>query len=99
MNNPVAPVLSLVMPGYNEEAVLAGVLEEAVTALASGGVPYEIVLADDASTDRSPQILEAFRSRHPDTVRLLRNPTNQGIVATFERLYAAARGQYVFLNS
>ena len=40
-------------------------------------------------------------SRHaiPDTVRVLRNEANAGIIATCERLYASARGRLVFVNS
>jgi glycosyltransferase involved in cell wall biosynthesis len=91
--------LSVVMPVHNEEAVLAEVLQEAVDALASCGLSHELVLLDDASTDRSPAILEEFRARHPGTVRVLRNETNRGIIATCERLYASARGQLVFVNS
>ena len=91
--------LSIVMPVHNEEAVLAEVLAEAMETLARCGLSHEFVLVDDASTDRSPQILAEFQARHPDTVRVLRNETNAGIIATCERLYASARGALVFLNS
>ena len=91
--------LSIVMPVHNEEAVLAGVLAEAMETLERCGLSHEFVLVDDASTDGSPRILAEFQARHPDTVRVLRNETNAGIVATCERLYASARGALVFVNS
>jgi dolichol-phosphate mannosyltransferase len=90
--------LSVVLPVYNEQDALPEVLAEAESALRSANFRYEIVFVDDASTDRSFEILEAFRQRHPD-VRLLRHPANRGIAGAFETLYAAARGEYVFLNS
>jgi glycosyltransferase involved in cell wall biosynthesis len=93
------PVLSVVMPVHNEEAVLADVLTEAVEALERCDLPHELVLVDDASTDRSPAILAEFQARHPESVRVLRNEANRGIIGTCERLYASARGRLVFVNS
>ena len=76
-----APVLSVVMPVFNEEEALPGVLAEAWSALTASGVPFEYLLVDDASTDRSPEILDAFRAQHPGHVRVLRNDTNRGTAA------------------
>jgi glycosyltransferase involved in cell wall biosynthesis len=94
-----SPELSLVMPVYNEATVLAEVLTEALDTLARCGRSHEFVLVDDASTDGSAAILADFQARHPGTVRVLRNESNKGIIATCERLYAAARGRWVFVNS
>jgi dolichol-phosphate mannosyltransferase len=93
-----SPMLSVVMPVYNEEVVLAEVIEEALSTLQASGVTHELVLLDDASTDRSGSILAEFQQRHPDVVRILRHETNRGIIATCENLYAAARGRFVFIN-
>lgn len=93
-----APLLSVVMPVHNEEAVLAEVIEEALEALTATGVSHELVLLDDASTDRTASILAEFQSRHPRVLRVLRHEINQGIIATCEDLYAAARGRFVFVN-
>ncbi len=91
--------LSVVMPVYNEQAALPEVLEEAAAALRGAPFRYEIVLVDDASTDGSAEILEAFQRRHPDTVRVIRHRANRGITGACETLYAAARGAFVFLNA
>jgi glycosyltransferase involved in cell wall biosynthesis len=87
------------MPVYNEEEALPEVLDEAVAALAGALFSYEIVLVDDASTDRSLAILEAYQERHPQVaLRILRHERNRGIAAACATLFAAARGQYIFLN-
>jgi glycosyltransferase involved in cell wall biosynthesis len=96
---PLSPVLSIVMPVYNEEVVLGTVIDEALDAGAATGLSYELVLLDDASTDRSLDILRDFQTRYPAVMRVLRHESNRGIIATCERLYAEARGRYVFLNS
>jgi glycosyltransferase involved in cell wall biosynthesis len=90
--------LSVVMPVYNEEQALPGVLEEALAALALARFTYEIVLVDDASTDRSPAILEEYQARYPQVIRVLRHERNRGIAEACRTLYEAARGAYVFIN-
>jgi dolichol-phosphate mannosyltransferase len=90
--------LSVVMPVYNEQEALPGTLDEALSALAGAPFTYEIVLVDDASRDNSLAILEAYRERHPDLLRVLRHEKNRGIAGAFETLYASARGRFVFLN-
>lgn len=89
--------LSVVMPVYNEEEALPDVLDEAVAALRSSSLRCEIVVVDDASTDRSLLILEAYRQANPDLVRVLRHPANKGIMGACQTLYENARGSYVFI--
>src|SRR5207245_5016600 len=91
--------LSVVMPAYNEEQALPGVLDEALAALAGADFRYEIVLLDDASKDGTAAILEEYRRRHPDVIRVLRHERNRGIAVTCEDLYAAARGASAFLSA
>ncbi len=92
--------LSVVMPVHNEEQALPEVLDEALRALAEAPFRFEIVLVDDASTDDSLAILEAFQQQHPEvTIRILRHERNRGIAAACDTLFAAARGRYVFLNA
>jgi undecaprenyl-phosphate 4-deoxy-4-formamido-L-arabinose transferase len=86
------------MPVYNEEAALPAVLEEAIAVLADADFTSEIVLLDDASTDRSLEILQVYRQRHPHLLRILRHETNRGIAEAFRTLYGHAHGRYVFCN-
>ena len=90
--------LSVVMPVFNEEEALVDTLDEALAAVARFDGKAEILLVDDASTDRTPQILEAYRQAHPDTVRVIRHTQNSGITAACQTLYSNARGAYVFIN-
>jgi glycosyltransferase involved in cell wall biosynthesis len=93
------PKLSIVMPVYNEACALPGVLDEALAVALASPVACEIVLADDASTDGSLDILLAYEREYPAVVRVIRHESNQGIMGAFETLYRAARGRYVFLNA
>lgn len=96
---PLAPPvdLSVVMPVYNEEEALPAVLDEAVAALRTADFRCEIVLVDDASRDRSPQILGDYAAAHPGLIRVLTHPQNRGIDGACKTLYENARGAYVFI--
>lgn len=56
-------MISFVVPAYNEEKYLAVTLEAIHGAAKSVGESYEIVVADDASTDRTAQIAAAGGAR------------------------------------
>ena len=94
-----APELSIVMPVYNEQRALRAVLDEAIAALSLSPLRSEIVLVDDASTDKSLEILHDYDAATPS--RCGSSVTKQ-IAASwgaFDTLYKAARGQHVFLNA
>jgi glycosyltransferase involved in cell wall biosynthesis len=90
--------LSIVMPVYNEEQALPGVLDEALDTVATAEFSAEILLVNDASRDRSPQILDDYQHAHPDVIRVIHHPVNRGITGACATLYANARGNYVFIN-
>lgn len=83
------------IPAHNEEVTVAGVVNghgDVARALASS---FEIVVCDDGSTDRTWSNLEDSRAAVSE-LRLVRNPTRQGIPFTMKRLYAEARGEWIY---
>ncbi|MFP5264537.1 MAG: glycosyltransferase family 2 protein [Blastocatellia bacterium] len=92
------PSISVCFPAYNEEATVGEVLQEAHDLLSASGLDYEIIVCDDGSADATRAIIEGLAARLP-RMRALSNPLNQGIRATFERLYSEASKEFVFLNS
>ena len=54
---PEPPLLSVIVPCYNEERTLEGIVERVLRVK----VPLEIIVVDDASTDNSRQKLAAIR--------------------------------------
>jgi undecaprenyl-phosphate 4-deoxy-4-formamido-L-arabinose transferase len=82
------PVLSVVIPVYNEEAVLPALFARLYPALDALGVGYEVVFVNDGSHDRSAAMLrEQFQAR-PDVTRVVLFNGNFGqhmaIMAGFE---------------
>jgi undecaprenyl-phosphate 4-deoxy-4-formamido-L-arabinose transferase len=84
------PALSIVIPVYNEEDVLAALFDRLYPVLDGMGEAYEIVFVNDGSVDRSAQLLaDQFRAR-PDVTRVVLFNGNFGqhmaILAGFEHV-------------
>lgn len=93
----IAPSLSIVIPAYNEEATLASVLRESLEALHASCAEYEVVIVNDASTDRTGEIAEEWRKQDIDHVRVIHHPVRRGMAGTFEAAYSAGTKDYVWL--
>jgi glycosyltransferase involved in cell wall biosynthesis len=90
--------LSVLLPSYNEEQAILGVLEEIVAALAHGSMAYEILVVDDASTDRTVQRAEEFaRSCNCCLVKVIRCPEHRGAGAARKTGIRQARGEIVVM--
>jgi glycosyltransferase involved in cell wall biosynthesis len=56
-------MISFVLPAHNEEALLPAALEAIHAAAKGAGRPYEIIVADDASTDRTAALAQEHGAR------------------------------------
>ncbi|MCD6732960.1 MAG: glycosyltransferase [Burkholderiaceae bacterium] len=92
--------LSVVIPVYNEEAVLAALFERLYPALDALGVAYEVVFVNDGSRDRSAALLTDQFHRRPEVTRVVMFDGNFGqhraILAGFEH---ARGGRVVTLDA
>lgn len=87
--------LSVVIPAYNEVATVDGVVRTHQQMAASLARSFEIVVCDDGSSDGTWNALLAAREAVPE-LQLFRHETNQDIPATMKRLYAEARGEWIY---
>src|SRR3990167_610548 len=63
--NQISPEISLVIPCYNEEGNLRALADTITSALDPLGIPYEVVITDDASTDNSWTLLKEIAAADP----------------------------------
>ena len=90
-----SPKLSVVIPVYNEEAVLPTLFARLYPALDVLDVPYEIVFVNDGSKDRSAALLRQQFSSRPRNTRVVLFHANFGQHSAVMAGLAYSRGEYV----
>jgi undecaprenyl-phosphate 4-deoxy-4-formamido-L-arabinose transferase len=91
----VSPVVSVVIPVYDEEEGLPLLFERLYPALDALDRPYEIVFVDDGSRDRSVAVLREQFQRRPDVTRVVVLARNAGQHLAILAAFQQARGDYV----
>jgi glycosyltransferase involved in cell wall biosynthesis len=83
------PSISVVFPMYNEEAYIHRAVAAARAGLADVAPDHEIIIVDDASTDRTGEMADAL-AREDSRVKVLHNERNRRLGATLRAGYAVA---------
>jgi glycosyltransferase involved in cell wall biosynthesis len=91
---PAMP-LSVILPNFNDGDLIARALNALLDQTPSAS---EIIVVDDGSTDDSVAVIEGLQRQHT-SIRLIRNTTNQGIVASVKTALAVAAGEYLLFAS
>ncbi len=79
----------MILPVYNGARHLAASVSSVLT---QSHQDFELLIRDDASTDGSVELLEAFRDPR---IRLFRNPSNRGLFPTLNALIQDSKGELV----
>jgi glycosyltransferase involved in cell wall biosynthesis len=83
-------LLSIVMPVYNEAAMIAGAIQDVLDS--EYPVPFELIVVDDGSADGTSEILDS--TDWPASVRIFRHPRNKGKGAAVRTGRREVRGDY-----
>jgi dolichyl-phosphate beta-glucosyltransferase len=97
----VEPVLSIVIPAYNEERRIVPSLERIREYLVAWGEPSEVIVVDDGSRDGTSKVVESEVPRYQESgipLRLLGDGTNRGKGATVRTGVLAASGYIVLFT-
>lgn len=90
MNGPLS--ISVVLPAYNEEEAVAGVVASARAALeAAGARDFEVLVVDDGSADATAERAAAAGAR------VLRHPANMGYGRSLLTAFEASRGDWILM--
>jgi dolichol-phosphate mannosyltransferase len=69
--------LSVVIPARNEEEAVEETLSALLCTLRVEAIPFEILVVDDGSTDKTAFVVQALSARHPE-IRLVQNTGRHG---------------------
>ncbi len=90
------PLLSVIVPAYNEESNIPTLVERVAKALS--GIDYELIIIDDGSIDNTADVAKKFEDKYP--IRVIRHEHNKGKIEALKSGLQAARGEYVaFLDA
>ena len=86
--------LSVVVLAYNEEDTIEDCVDRVVNVCNELGVPYEVVIVEDGSTDRTLEVAQDLCRKVPE-VRCVRHPVNCGSGRAIRSGVEASRGERI----
>ena len=87
------PFVSIICTVFNKEPWLKKTIDSFLAQKTE--FSFEIILVDDASTDRSRKIIEDYQDSHPDLIRAFYQDENLGIAKTWVTICKEAHGKYI----
>lgn len=89
------PVVSVCMITYNHEAYIAQAIDGVL--MQKTDFPFELVIGDDCSTDRTREICLEFQRKYPTLIRLLPRSKNLGMIPNFIDTLKNCEAKYIAL--
>src|SRR5579883_2338300 len=90
-------LLSILIPVYNERAVVEQSLSQVLAAPLPENMERELVIVDDCSTDGTSDILRRM-AEHEPRIRLFRHPVNRGKGAAVRTAIEKAQGDFCLVQ-
>lgn len=87
----MTPKVTVLIPVFNREHFVSDAIRSVIE---QDFDDFELLVVDDGSTDRTPDVLETWKGRDP-RVQVITSATNQGIPGALNLGLAHARGEYV----
>jgi dolichyl-phosphate beta-glucosyltransferase len=94
MVDPTRPLLTLIIPAYNEERRLPRSLDQITEFVRQQSDPMEVIIVENGSSDRTTEIAEDYASRHP-FVRVLHSSKGKGAAVRVGMM--EGKGKYLFI--
>ncbi len=85
--------VSVCIVTYNQEKYIGECLDSLVSQQTS--FPFEVIVGDDASSDRTPEIIQKYYEKYPNIIVPVLREKNLGPVGNTVDVYKRAKGQYI----
>lgn len=90
-----SPELSIIIPAYNEEALIVNTLDGLKTYLSRRSDPYEIIVVDDGSQDKTARCIQDWQKTNQVDLRLFINKQNRGKGFSIQRGVMESHGSFI----
>lgn len=94
----MTPLVSICCLAYNHEPYIRDCLDGFVTQKTD--FPFEVLIHDDASTDKTAEVIREYESKYPQIIKPVyqtENKYSKGVKVNSVYNFARARGQYIAL--
>lgn len=94
----IKPLVSICTITYNQESYLRDAIEGFL--IQKTEFPFEVIIHDDASTDKTVEIIKSYQARYPGIIHSIFQQENQfskGLSYVLKPVYTTARGKYIAL--
>lgn len=85
--------VSVAMTAFDQERWVGAAIESVLAQRTA--FPVELVIGEDASTDRTPEIVARYAAAHPGRIRAAHRPGNLGMIRNFVETVGDCRGEFV----
>jgi len=93
------PLLSVLVPAYNEEATIENILDRLGEVRLIGDGDMEVIVVNDASKDKTKSKVEQYLKRHPERgIQFYSHEVNKGKGAALHTGISKATGDYVIVQ-
>lgn len=86
-------LISVIIPSYNRANTVGETIESIVAQKVDADI--EIVIGDDCSTDNAREVLEQYKQKYPDIIRLFLREQNMGLGANWAQCVKDCRGEFI----
>jgi dolichyl-phosphate beta-glucosyltransferase len=90
-----SPELSIIIPAYNEEALIVSTLDGLESYLSARPETYEIIVVDDGSQDKTSLCVQAWQKKNGARLRVVINEKNRGKGYSIRRGVRESRGRFI----
>lgn len=90
-----SPELSIIIPAYNEEALITSTLDGLKKYLSTRSETYEIIVVDDGSQDKTARCIQDWTKNNPVDLHLFVNEQNMGKGFSIQRGVTESRGSFI----
>ena len=90
------PLVSVIVPTYNQEEFVA---ESIMSAVEQDYEPLEVIVSDDGSSDRTVEIIKKLASEYPSRIKAIVDGPHLGITGNCNRAAKACKGKYIAFHA
>jgi glycosyltransferase involved in cell wall biosynthesis len=95
MEDHVQPLVSIVVPAFNEAARIGDSIEKIDAFIRQSSIAIELIVVDDGSSDNTTEVVKRVQAK---ALRLVRNPENHGKGYSVRQGILSASGKYALFT-